>query len=148
MKSKMQVRIVCAAMLLFGAAIVVSSATAQDAPPPPPMPQGQGQGRGGGQMDPGRRADMMKDRLGLSDAQTAQVKAVYEDERTKSQALMADQTGDRDAMRAKMGEIRKGSEDRIAAILTPDQKTKYDAMRAEMQQRGPGRTPPPPPPQL
>ena len=97
-------------------------------------------------MDPERRTQMMKDRLGLSDAQAAQVKAVYEDERTKSQALMADQSGDRDAMRAKMGEIRKGSEDRIAAILTPDQKTKWDAMRAEQQQRGPGRGPGGPPP--
>jgi periplasmic protein CpxP/Spy len=105
-------------------------------------------------MDPERATQMMKDRLGLSDAQAAQVKAVYEDQRTKSQALMADQSGDRDAMRAKMQEIRKGTDDRIAAILTPDQKTKWDAMRAEQQQRGrapggppPGGTPPPQPPQ-
>jgi periplasmic protein CpxP/Spy len=148
MKSKLQVRILCAAMLLCGAAIVVSSASAQD-PTPPPMPERpQGQAPGGpgrGQMmDPERRTQMMKDRLGLSDAQVTQVKAIYEDERTKSQALMADQSGDRDAMRAKMGEIRKGSEDRIAAILTPDQKTKWDAMRAEMQQRGRGPGGPPP----
>src|ERR1700722_17229338 len=100
MKSKFQVRILCAAMLLCGAAIVVGSASAQD-PTPPPMPQGQGQGPGRGMMDPERRTQMMKDRLGLSDAQAAQVKAVYEDERTKSQAVMADQSGDRDAMRSK-----------------------------------------------
>jgi len=104
-------------------------------------------------MDPERRTKMMKDRLSLSDAQAAQVKAVFEDERTKSQALMADQSGDRDAMRAKMGDIRKDSEGRIAAILTPDQKAKWDAMRAEQQRRGPGGPPPggaPPqtPPQL
>jgi Spy/CpxP family protein refolding chaperone len=156
MKSKLQVRILCAAMLLFGAAIVASSASAQDTPPPPmpERPQGAPQGPGGpgrGMMDPDRRAQMLKDRLGLSDSQAAQVKAVYEDERARSQALMADQTGDRDAMRARMGEIRKGSDERIAAILNPDQKAKWDAMRAEMQQRGrgPGGPPPgsPPPPQ-
>jgi len=159
MKSKMQVRIFCAAMLLCGAAIVVSSAAAQDTTPPPmpERPQGAPQGPGGpgrgGMMDPERRTQMMKDRLGLSDAQAAQVKAIYEDERTKSQALMADQSGDRDAMRAKMGEIRKSSEERIGAILTADQKTKWDAMRAEQQRRGPGGPPPgstppqPPPPQ-
>jgi Spy/CpxP family protein refolding chaperone len=154
MKSKMQVRILCAALLFCGAAIVVSSASAQD-PTPPPMPersQGapQGPGQGRGMMDPERRTKMMTERLGLSDAQAAQVKAVYEDERTKSQALMADQSGDRDTMRAKMGEIRKGSEDRIAAILTPDQKTKWDTMRAEQQRRGPGGPPPAgtPPPQF
>src|SRR5580698_10609831 len=120
MKSKMQIRIVCAAVLLCGAAIVVSSAAAQDAPPPPmaERPQGAPQGPGGpgrgGMMDPDRATQMMKDRLGLSDAQATQVKAVYEDQRTKSQAVMADQSGDRDAMRAKMMDIRKGSEERIA----------------------------------
>lgn len=159
MKSRMQGRILCAAMLLCGAAIVVSSASAQDTPPPP-MPersQGTPQGPGGpgrgGMMDPERRTQMLKDRLGLSDAQVAQVKAVFEDERTKSQALMADQTADRQAMRPKMEAIRKDSETRIGAILTPDQKTKWDALRAEQQRRGPGgpppgSTPPPPPPQL
>jgi Spy/CpxP family protein refolding chaperone len=100
-------------------------------------------------MDPERRTQMMKDRLGLSDAQAAQVKAVYEDERTKSQALMADQTGDRESMRPKMEAIRKDSETRIGAILTPDQKAKWDTMRAEQQRRGPGGPPPQqPPPQL
>jgi len=160
MKSKMQIRIICAAMLLCGAAIVLRSAAAQDTPPPP-MPersQGTPQGPGGpgrGQMmDPERRTKMMTERLGLSDAQAAQVKAVYEDERTKGQALMADQTADRQAMRPKMEAIRKDSETRIAAILTPDQKTKWDEMRAEQQRRGPGGPPPgstppqQPPPQL
>jgi len=102
-------------------------------------------------MDPERRTEMMKRRLGLSDAQVAQVKAVFEDERTKGEALRADQTGDREAMRSKMEAIRKDSETRIDAILTPDQKGKWDAMRAEMQRRGPGgppsgSTPPPQPP--
>ena len=152
MKSKLQIRIVCAAMLLCGAAIVVSSAAAQDTPPPPMQerPQGAPQGPGGpgrgGMMDPERATQMMKDRLGLSDAQATQVKAVFEDQRTKAQALQADQSGDREAMRAKMMEIRKSSDERIAAILTPDQKAKWDAMRAEQQQRGPGRGPGGPPP--
>jgi Spy/CpxP family protein refolding chaperone len=154
MKSKLQIRIVCAAMLLCGAAIVVNSAAAQDTPPPP-MPersQGAPQGPGGpggpgrgGMMDPDRRTQMMKDRLGLSDAQATQVKAVLVDERSKGQALMANQTGDRDAMRSQMQSIRKDSEDRISAILTPDQKAKWDTLRAEMQQRGRPGTPPPPP---
>jgi protein CpxP len=145
-------KILCAAMLLCGAAIVVSSASAQDGPPAPmressqATPQGPGGPGRGGMMDPARRLQMMKERLGLSDAQTAQVKAVIDDERTKGEALRADQTGDREAMRTKMGEIRKDSETRIAAILTPDQKTKWDAMRAEQQRRGPGGPPPPPPP--
>jgi Spy/CpxP family protein refolding chaperone len=95
---------------------------------------------------------MMKDRLGLSDAQTTQLKAILDDERTKSEALRADQAADPQANRAKMGEIRKDSETRIAAILTPDQKSKWDEMRAQQQRRGPGGPPPAgapqPPPQV
>jgi protein CpxP len=154
MKSRTQGRILCAAMLLCGLAIVVSSASAQDSTPPPMPERSQGgpQGPGGpgrGMMDPERRSQMLKDRLGLSDAQAAQVKAVFEDERTKSQALMADQTGDRESMRPKMEAIRKDSETRIAAILTPDQKAKWDEMRAQQRGRGPGGPPPgsTPPPQ-
>jgi len=147
MKSRMKGRILCAAMLLCGAAIIVSSASAQDTPPPP-MPersQGAPQGPGGpggpgrgGMMDPERRTQMMKERLGLSDAQAAQVKAVLVDERSKGQALMADQTGDRESMRPN-----------IAAILTPDQKAKWEELRAQQQRRGPGGPPPggTPPPQ-
>jgi len=158
MKSRMKGRILCAAMLLCGAAIIVSSASAQDTPPPP-MPersQGAPQGPGGpggpgrgGMMDPERRTQMMKERLGLSDAQAAQVKAVLVDERSKGQALMADQTGDRESMRPKMEAIRKDSETRIAAILTPDQKAKWEELRAQQQRRGPGGPPPggTPPPQ-
>jgi len=154
MKSRMKGRILCAAMLLCGAAIVVSSASAQDTPPPPMPERSQGgpqdpggPGRGG-MMDPERRTKMLTERLGLSDAQAAQVKAVFEDERTKGQALMADQTGDRESMRPKMEAIRKDSETRIAAILTPDQKAKWEELRAQQQRRGPppGGTPPPQPP--
>ena len=51
-----------------------------------------------------------------------------------------------------MMDIHKASQDKIRAMLTDDQKTKYDAMQAEMQEkmkerRQGGATPPPPPPQ-
>jgi len=157
MKSRMQVRILCAAMLLCGAAIVVSSASAQDTMPPPMPERSQGApdgpggpgGPGRGQMNPERRLKMMKERLSLSDAQTAQVKAVMDDERTKAQALMGDQNGDREANRAKFGAILKDSEVRIAAILTPDQKAKWEEMRSQQRERGPrpdGPRPDGPPP--
>ena len=52
-------------------------------------------------------------------------------------------------MRAKMMDIHKGAQDKIRAILTDDQKTKYDALQAEMQERmkerRQGGGPPPPP---
>jgi len=48
-------------------------------------------------------------------------------------------------------DIHKASTDKIRAILTDDQKTKYDALQAEMQEkmkeRRQGGDAPPPPPQ-
>jgi Spy/CpxP family protein refolding chaperone len=147
-KSKIPLRILCAAMVLCGAAVVVRSASAQDAPPQPTAehpqtaPQDPGTPVRAGKINPERRSQKLKEQLGLSDAQTTQVKTIFEDERTKNQALVADQTGDQQAMRTKLADIRKDSETRISAILTPDQKTKWDAARAEQPRRGKGVPPP------
>jgi Spy/CpxP family protein refolding chaperone len=52
-----------------------------------------------------------------------------------------------------MMEIHKASQDKIRALLTDDQKTKYDALQAEMRDRmqnhrgGPEAPPPPAAPQ-
>jgi Spy/CpxP family protein refolding chaperone len=37
--------------------------------------------------------------------------------------------------RAKMMDIRKSSDDKIRSLLTDEQKTKFDAMQAKMQER-------------
>ena len=37
--------------------------------------------------------------------------------------------------RAKMMEIRKTAQEKVRTLLTDDQKTKFDAMQAEMQKR-------------
>src|ERR1700759_1075339 len=72
-KRMMMVRSV---MLVCGLSVAATgTAFAQDqAPPPPPAGAMQGPppggGRGGMMMDPGKRADMLKQNLGLSDDQT------------------------------------------------------------------------------
>ena len=88
-KGMMMVR---SAVLVCGLGVaVVGTAFAQDqAPPPPPAGtamQGPPRGGRGGMMDPGRRADMLKQNLSLSDDQTSQVKTIFEDSRTKMEAL-------------------------------------------------------------
>jgi Spy/CpxP family protein refolding chaperone len=46
-----------------------------------------------------------------------------------------------------MMEIHKASQDKIRALLTDDQKTKFDALQAQMREhRGHGGDGPPPPP--
>lgn len=86
-------------------------------------------------MDPGRRADMLKERLGLNDSQTSQIKTILTDSNTKMQALRSNESLSQDDRRSQMMSIRKDQNDKIEALLTADQKTKYEAMEQEMRGR-------------
>ncbi len=155
-KKKMLIR---SAVLACGLSVAAAgAAVAQDQAPPPPAP-GQmgpppGGGPRGGMMDPGRRAGMLKERLGLSDSQTEQVKTILEDNRTKMEALRSNSSLSQDDRRSQMMSIRKAENDKIEAVLTADQKTKFEAMQQQMRDRmrngppegAPGGAPPLPPP--
>ena len=105
-------------------------------------------------MDPGRRTEMLKDRLGLSDSQTAQVKTILEDGRTKMEALRSNSSLSQDDRRSQAMSLRKAENEKIEALLTPDQKTKFETMQQQMRGRmrngssegAPAGAPPPPPP--
>jgi len=112
---------VCCAVLLAG---IVS---AQNAPNPPTAPGGE---RGARQtLD--QRVNALAERLGLTDEQKAKVKEIYEKQQKDMQALRSDTTLTGDARRTKMGEIMKATNDAIAALLTPEQKTKWEAYLKE-----------------
>ena len=133
-KGMMMVR---SAVLICGLGVVaVGAAVAQDqAPATPPAGQamqGPPPGGGRGMMDPGQRTAMLKDRLALNDSQTAQVKTILTDSQTKMQALRSNSSLSQDDRRSQMMAIRKDESDKIGGILTPDQKTKYDAMQQQM----------------
>jgi Spy/CpxP family protein refolding chaperone len=104
-------------------------------------------------MDPAKRADMLKQNLNLTDDQTSQVKTIFEDSRTKMEALRSNSSLSQDDRRSQMMSLRKAENDKIDAILTPDQKTKYSALQQQMRDRmrggapgaGPGGGPPAPP---
>jgi Spy/CpxP family protein refolding chaperone len=146
------VALVCGLGLMAGVAVAQ-----QDAPPPPP-PGGQMQGPPEGHrgMGPERRIERMKHELNLTDDQTAQVKAIFEDSRTKMEALRGNSSLSQQDRRAQMMAIHQAEDDKIEALLTADQKTKYEAMQARMRDRmqerreggdagGPPQPPPPPP---
>jgi hypothetical protein len=86
-------------------------------------------------MDPGKRSQMMKDRLSLSDDQTSQVKTILEDSRTKMEAVRSNSSLAQDDRRSQMMTLRKAENDKIEGLLTADQKTKYEAMQQEMRGR-------------
>jgi periplasmic protein CpxP/Spy len=145
--------IVRVAVLAIGtAALSALPAMAQDtsAPPPPPQDQaGPRHGGGPGGMR-GHQLEFLTKKLSLTPDQVTQVKAIDEDSWKQARALHEDTSIAEADKRTKMMEIHKGSQDKIRALLTADQQTKFDALEAEMKEhrgnRGGGYGPPPPPP--
>jgi len=158
MKSRLDETLLRAAVVLCGAALLVGTAMAQDAPPPPLPQAGQNQQgppgeRGGRRGGPEERLKMLEKQLSLTPDQTTQVKAIFADERTKMEALRSDTATSEQDKRPKMMAIHQDEETRLAAVFTPDQKAKYQEMEAKMRERmkehrpgGPGGDAPPPPP--
>jgi protein CpxP len=83
----------------------------------------------------GRQLEMLTKKLNLTPDQVTQVKAIDDDAMKQSKVVREDASISREDKRAKMMDIHKAAQDKIRAVLTDDQKTKYDAMRAEMQAR-------------
>ena len=102
-------------------------------------------------MDGERRLAKLTKKLNLTPDQVTQVKAIDADSMTQAKAVQDDTSIAKVDKRAKMMDIHKASQDKIRAILTDDQKTKYDAMQAEkqakMKERKQGAAPPATPPQ-
>ena len=78
---------------------------------------------------------MLTKELNLTPDQQTQVKAINDDSRSQMMALRNDTSTPQADKRAKMMDIRKSSDDKIRALLTDEQKTKFDAMQAKMQER-------------
>jgi protein CpxP len=140
------------AILAIGAtALSTLPAMAQDpsAPPPPQDQAGPRQGGPGGMR--GNQVEFLTKKLNLTPDQVTQVKAIDADAMSQMTALREDTSVAGPDKRAKMMDIHKASQDKIRALLTDDQKTKFDALQAQTRQRrgdhGGGDGPPPPPPQ-
>jgi|WetSurMetagenome_2_1015567.scaffolds.fasta_scaffold973102_1 periplasmic protein CpxP/Spy len=85
------------------------------------------------------RVKMLKDSLKLNDEQCTGVTKILEDQREEMTTAMNEHRDDRDAMQAARLEITKKADDKVKALLTDDQKVKYESMiksrRARMGQR-------------
>jgi len=114
------------------------------------------QGGGGmrGMMSPEAQQAMMDDmtkKVGLTDDQVTKIKAINADQ-MKQMMTLRESGGDPQEMRPKMMAIRTEAQTKIKALLTDEQKPKYDEFIASQRPMGGGRgpgggTPPPPPPQ-
>jgi hypothetical protein len=120
---------------LLALAIISLSAISAYAQPP-------GAGDRMGRMDPEQRAErqasMMKDSLQLTDDLTAEVKAVLLVYTKKMQEARQSSQGDWSAMRGTMQTLREEQDEELQALLTAEQWTKWETIRAAMMQnRGP-----------
>ena len=142
-------------MMKYGmrAAIMAVCAAALTAAPAMAQGGGGGGGMGGGRgMNTQQQLDRMTEALTLTADQQTAIKAILDQSMKDNMALRQDTSLSDDDRMAKMRSIREAQTAKIKAVLTDDQKTKYDAMMAAQRQRGPGggggAPPPPPPPVL
>jgi len=90
---------------------------------------------GGGRMSPEDRAKQMQTQLKLTDDQTAKITAILKTQATKRDSIRTAANGDRDAMRSAMAPLMKDANDKIKALLTPEQATAYDKIMQDRMDR-------------
>ena len=119
-----------------------AAAVAQDTPPPPPDQNQAGPGGRGMRMDPNRQLERLTRELNLTSDQQNQIKPMLFERQQKMQALMQNQSLAQEDRRTQMRTIAEGTNNSIKALLTDDQKQKFDAMQQRMRRNGPGGPPP------
>ena len=128
---------VCTGMLC------VAPVLAQDAAPGPP--QGQSGGRMAGMQ--GRQLEMMTQKLNLTTDQQTQIKAIQSDTMKQMMALREDTSLSQTDKQSKLMDLRTASQSKIRAVLTDEQKPKFDEMQTQMRERMKERQQGGPPPQ-
>ena len=78
-----------------------------------------------GRVTPQERAKNLKEKLELTDDQTAKVESIFVDSQKKMQELRKNVGGDRSAIRDSMKTISEQADKKITDILTDAQKEKY-----------------------
>jgi protein CpxP len=115
---------------------------------PPPM-----HGPHGQMMNPDKQLEHLTKTLSLTSDQQTQIKPILENQQQQMMQLHEDQSLSRDDKMAKAKSLHADTTSKIEAVLTPDQKQKYEAMQQQMQERmqqrmqGGAGTPPPAQPQ-
>jgi Spy/CpxP family protein refolding chaperone len=91
-------------------------------------------GKGGRGMA-GKRMGFMARELNLTDAQKAQLKPMFQQQREQMQALKADTSLTQDQKREKAQQIRAEGRKQFLSVLTPEQQQKLKDMRARRGER-------------
>jgi periplasmic protein CpxP/Spy len=150
----MQYWTVRVAILYCGVAMALACAAAQPAfaqEPGPPPPDEMGAPPDVGEAPPAMNVDKqlakMVKRYGLSDTQETQVRPILVDVKQKLDAVFQDSSFSPEDRDAKIKSIHDDEVARISAIMTSDQRARYQKDQARTREdQGPGGPDGPPPP--
>ncbi len=84
----------------------------------------------------GHRAAKLAQELGLNATQKAQIKALLQDTRQRNRAIREDNALSPDVKKTRLKELHKETRAKIAAILTPQQRAKWQQIRQEHHRKG------------
>src|ERR1700733_1753434 len=96
---------------------------------------GQRRGAGAGPMSPDDQLKRMTKDFDLTADQQSKIKPILVDSQKKMEDLRNDSSGDRQAMRQKMMQIRKDTDDQVRTQLDDKQKEKFDKQQQEREER-------------
>jgi Spy/CpxP family protein refolding chaperone len=92
--------------------------------------------QGGGQRrTPEEQAKQLQTQLKLNDDQTTKITAIFKAQATKRDSVRTAANGDREAMMQGMMPLMQDTNNKIKAVLTPEQATAYDKMVQERMER-------------
>ncbi len=77
------------------------------------------------------RVKFLTDQLSLTTAQADSVRKIFETAEKDRMAAFQAHRDDRASVRGAVGNIMKEADDKVGALLTPDQKVKYDKIKKE-----------------
>jgi protein CpxP len=127
--------LVLTGLLATGVMLAQEPGSAPDQNAPQAEGGGMGGHRGGHMMDPDERLAKMTKRYKLTADQQSQIKPILQDEQQQMQSMRSDTTSSREDKRAKMQSMHQASTQKIEAVLTDEQRQKFDADQQKMQER-------------
>lgn len=90
-------------------------------------------------MNPEARVKQLDEVVSLTEEQKTKITAIYTKAQEDMRAMMRDGGGDQQASREKMMESMRATRDQVRALLTEEQKAKFDAMPQRGRGEGRGR---------
>ena len=112
--------------VLLSAFSAISTTLAQ--PDALPLPPGGHHPNHGGPMPPPDLSKDLKEKLNLTDDQSAKVKRIFDDQHKQVKGILDSLEEVRTALTNKIEQLQKESNDKISALLNDEQKKKFEEM--------------------